>query len=195
MDFGTSNSLASSVKNNQIEFVCYADSNISNPTILYFPGRSKQVYIGNEGVERYLTNLEESGIGGGTSDICVIETSLARFLSPDRLGDIKAVGGVREAGDELSSQIMKHKLASKFGDGSIFKSLGEIPPFPSHIIYKLSKWHRINLLNNPSDRETIHSIYPSSNRPENVKRLLNLIDHHYGFDYFEQSTPPKNIYR
>ena len=296
IDFGTSNSLASLIKNNQIEFVCYADNNISNPTILYFPVRSKQVYIGNEGVERYLANLEESGaggrlmlsiktllpdakfdytlvaghgrlssedlvakflsqlklmaeqqfaehfdgvvlgrpvdfselavrrlekaaraagfkevvfwlepvaaamayeltstkdelicvvdIGGGTSDICVIETSLKRSLSPDRLNDIKAVGGVREAGDELSSQIMKHKLAPKFGAGSTFKSLGKILPFPSHIIYKLSKWHRINLLNNPSDRETIHSIYPSSNRPEEVKRLLNLIDHHYGFELF-----------
>ena len=64
IDFGTSNSLASLVKNNQIEFVHYPDKNISNPTILYFPAKSKQVYIGNEGEERYLTNLEESGIGG-----------------------------------------------------------------------------------------------------------------------------------
>jgi hypothetical chaperone protein len=296
IDFGTSNSLASLVKNNQIEFVHYPDKNISNPTILYFPAKSKQVYIGNEGVERYLTNLEESGIGGrlmlsiktllpdakfdytlvtghgrlnsedlvakflsqlrlmaekqfaerfdgvvlgrpvdfselavsrlenaaraagfkevvfwfepvaaalayeltstkdelicvvdiggGTGDICVIEISPMRSVSPDRLGDIKAVGGIREAGDELSSQIMKHKLSSRFGDGSTFKSLGKILPFPSHIIYKLSKWHRINLLNNPKDRETIHSIYPSSDRPEDVKRLLSLIDHHYGFELF-----------
>jgi hypothetical chaperone protein len=296
IDFGTSNSLASLVKNNQIEFVHYPDDNISNPTILYFPEKSKQVYIGNEGVEQYLHNLEENGfggrlmlsiktllpdakfdytlvtghgrlssedlaakflsplklmaerqfagqfdrvvlgrpvdfselaisrlesaarsagfkevvfwlepvaaamayestaskdelicvvdIGGGTSDICVIETSPARSLSPDRLGDIKAVGGIREAGDELSSQIMQHKLSSKFGAGSTFKSLGKILPFPAHIVHKLSKWHRINLLNNRDDRETIHSIYPFSDRQEDIKRLLNLIDHHYGFELF-----------
>lgn len=296
IDFGTSNSLASLVVNDQIEFVHYLDGNISNPTILYFPEKSKQVYIGNEGVERYLANLEESGlggrlmlsiktllpdakfdytlvtghgrlssedlaakflsqlklmaerqfaghfdgvvlgrpvdfselairrlenaaravgfkevvfwlepvaaamayeltstkeelvcvvdIGGGTSDICVIETSPARSLSPDRLADIKAIGGIREAGDELSSQIMKHKLSSRFGAGSTFKSLGKTLPFPPHIIHKLSKWHRINLLNNRDDRETIHSIYPLSDRPKDVKRLLNLIDHHYGFELF-----------
>ena len=296
IDFGTSNSLASLAKNNQIEFVNYPDDNISNPTILYFPVKSKQFYIGNEAVQRYLTNLEESGvggrlmlsiktllpdakfdhtlvaghgrftaedlvarflsilkqmaekqfcrqfdgvvlgrpvefselavnrlekaariagfeevvfwlepvaaamayeltstedelicvvdIGGGTSDVCVIETSLSRSLSHDRLNDIKAVGGISEAGDELSSKIMKHKLSPRFGANSTFKSLGKVLPFPSHIICKLSKWHRINLLNNRGDKETLKSIYPSSDRPKDVERLLNLINHHYGFELF-----------
>jgi hypothetical chaperone protein len=297
VDFGTSNSLASIVKNNQIEFVKFSDSNISNPTILYFPEKSKQHYIGNDAVRRYLTNLEEYGIGGrlmlsiktllpdagfdytsvvghgiltaedlvakfllklkqlaeqqfsqqfdgvvlgrpveftelaidrlekaakiagfkkvifwlepvaaalayeatsnedelicvvdiggGTSDICIIETSSSRSLSPDRLGDIKAVVGVNQAGDELNARIMKHKLSPRFGAGSTFTSLGKIMPFPSHIIYKLSKWHRINLLNNSSDKSTIRSIYPYSNRPEDVERLLSLINNHYGFELFQ----------
>jgi hypothetical chaperone protein len=296
IDFGTSNSLASLVRNNKIEFVLYPDESISNPTIIYFPSKSKQHYIGNEAVYRYLSHIEEGqiegrlmlsiktllpeasfdhttvvgfgrmtaedlvakfisvlkeraerqfgrqfdgvvlgrpvnfnelavsrlekaariagfkevvfwlepvaaalayemtstkdelvcvvDIGGGTSDICVIETSPARSLSPERLGDIKAVGGVGEAGDELSSQIMKHKLAPKFGAGSTFKSMGKVLPFPAHIIYKLSKWHRINLLRTGGDVSTISSIYPSSDQPENVARLLSLIKHHYGFELF-----------
>jgi hypothetical chaperone protein len=40
------------------------------------------------------------------------------------------------------------------------------------------------LLNNRGEKETLQSIYPSSDRPEDVKRLLNLIDHHYGFELF-----------
>ncbi|MCY7348222.1 MAG: Hsp70 family protein [Pyrinomonadaceae bacterium] len=296
IDFGTSNSLASLVENDRINFVNFPDGGISNPTILYFPAKSKQHYIGNDAVRRYLINLEESGsggrlmlsiktilpeakfdytmvagfgrltaedlvakflsilkqfaekqfgeqfdgvvlgrpvqfneiavsrlekaaqiagfktvvfwlepvaaalayemtaakdelicvvdIGGGTSDVCVIETSAARSASPDRLGDIKAIGGVYEAGDELNAQIMKHRLAPRFGAGSTFKSLGKTLPFPSHIIYKLSKWHRINLLNNRGDKETLQSIRPSSDRPEDVERLLNLINHHYGFELF-----------
>jgi hypothetical chaperone protein len=296
IDFGTSNSLASLVRDNKIEFVLYPDEGISNPTIIYFPAKSKQHYIGNEAVYRYLAHVEEGqiegrlmlsvktllpeanfdhttvlgfgrmtaedlvakfisvlkeraerqfarkfdgvvlgrpvnfnelavsrlekaariagfkevvfwlepvaaalayemtstadelvcvvDIGGGTSDVCVIETSPARSLSAERLGDIKAVGGVSEAGDELSSQIMKHKLAPKFGAGSTFKSMGKILPFPAHIIYKLSKWHRINLLRTGGDVSTISSIYPSSDQPENVARLLSLIKHHYGFELF-----------
>jgi hypothetical chaperone protein len=297
IDFGTSNSLASLVRNSRIEFVNFPDNHISNPTILYFPEKSKQHFIGNDAVRHYLTNLEEYGIGGrlmlsiktllpdasfdytsvvghgsltaedlvakflsklkqlaeqqfsqefdgvvlgrpveftelaikrlekaakiagfkevvfwlepvaaalayeatatkdelicvvdiggGTSDICIIETSSSRSLSPDRLGDIKAVVGVNQAGDELNARIMKHKLSPRFGAGSTFTSLDKILPFPSHIIYKLSKWHRINLLNNSSDKSTIHSIYPYSNRPEDVERLLNLINHHYGFELFQ----------
>jgi hypothetical chaperone protein len=123
-------------------------------------------------------------IGGGTSDVCVIETSPTRSSSPDRLNDIKAIGGINEAGDELSSKIMKNKLSPRFGAGSTFKSLGKVLPFPSHIIYKLSRWHRINLLNNRGDKETLQSIYPSSDRPEDVERLLNLVEHHYGFELF-----------
>jgi hypothetical chaperone protein len=303
IDFGTSNSLAALAENNQIEFVNYPDGNISNPTILYFPEKSKQFYIGNEAVERYLTNLEESGtsgrlmlsiktllpdakfdytsvvgfgrltaadlaakfisvlkqmaeqqfsqqfdgvvlgrpvefselavkrledaartagfkevvfwlepvaaamayeitstreelvcvvdIGGGTSDVCVIETSPSHSLSPDRLNDIKAVGGVNEAGDEMDSKIMKYKLAPKFGDGSTFTSLGKTLPFPAHIINKLSKWHRINLLNNQGDKEIIKTILPYSDRPENIERLLNLIEHHHGFRLFRSIDAAK----
>lgn len=297
IDFGTSNSLASRVINNKIEFVNYSDGNASNPTIIYFPAKSKQYYIGNEAVENYLVNLEETGIGGrlmlsiktllpdekfdyttvvghgnlksedlvakflavlkeraekqferkfdgvvlgrpvqfpeiavnrlekaaravgfkevvfwyepvaaalaheinstadelicvvdiggGTSDICVIETSPTRSLSADRLNDIKAVGGVYQAGDELSARIMNNTLATKFGAGSIYQSLGKELPFPAHIIEKLSKWHRINLLNDYRDQSIIFSIYASSNRPEDVERLLNLTKHHYGFELFQ----------
>jgi hypothetical chaperone protein len=296
IDFGTSNSLVALAENNRVEFVNYPDGNRSNPTILYLPSKSKQFYIGNEAVERYLANLEESGtggrlmqsiktllpdakfdytlvasfgrltaedltakflsvlkqkaerqfsrqfdavvlgrpvefselavnrlekaasiagfkkvvfrlepvaaamayemtsksdelvcvvdIGGGTSDVCVIEISPDRLSLPDRINDIKAVGGVSIAGDELSAGIMRHKLASRFGAGSTFQSLDKTLPFPAHIIYKLSKWHRINLLNNLGDRETLRSILPYSSRPEDVERLLNLIDHHYGFELF-----------
>lgn len=124
-------------------------------------------------------------IGGGTSDVCVIETSPSRSFSPDRRQDIKSVGGINQAGDELNAQIMKHRLAARFGAGSTFKSLGEKLPFPIYLTNKLSKWHRVNLLNNASDKETIRTIQPYSNRPEDVGRLFNLIVHHYGFELFQ----------
>ena len=81
--------------------------------------------------------------------------------------------------------MMKHRLAPRFGADSTFKSLGKTLPFPTHLIYKLSKWHRINLLNNAGDKETIRSIYPSSDRPDDVKRLLDLIKNNYGFELFQ----------
>jgi hypothetical chaperone protein len=296
IDFGTSNSLASLFENNKFNFVKFPDGNTGNPTILYFPAKEKQYYIGNSGIERYLFHLENSeiagrlmlsiksllpdssfdytvvagygrqtaedlvgkflvrlkelaeaqfsrtfdgvvlgrpvhftelaigrlqdaaklagfkeiifwlepvaaalayetnltkdelvcvvDIGGGTSDICVIETSQKRSLLPDRLNDIKAVSGVYQAGDELSSQIMRQKLATKFGAGSTFTSLGKDLPFPIHIINRLAKWHKINLLRNIDDLSTISSIYRTSSRPEDLERLQTLVKNHYGFELF-----------
>lgn len=296
IDFGTSNSLGCLAVDGRVEFVKFPDGGTSNPTILYFPEKTKQFFIGNDGVERYLHDLEEHekagrlmlsiksllpdakfdhttvaghgrqapedlvakfivqlkliaekqfghsfdgvvlgrpvdfsdlavqrlewaarlagfkeivfwlepvaaamayemtsttdelvcvvDIGGGTSDICVIETSPSRTLSPDRLGDIKSVKGVYQAGDELNSQIMKNSLAPRFGAGSTFRSMGKVLPFPAHIIYKLSKWHRINLLRASGEISTVATILRTSDHPEDVGRLLELIKHHYGFELF-----------
>lgn len=296
LDFGTSNSLAALFLKDEMQFVNFPGGGISNPTILYFPAKSKHHRIGNDAVENYLIDLEEGGLsgrlmlsiktllpganfdytivtghgrlsaedlagkflstlkqmaeqqfsvqfdgvvlgrpvqfsdfaiarlekaaklagfkevvfwlepvaaalayerttqgdelvcvvdlGGGTSDICVIETSPTRSLSPDRLADIKATGGVNKAGDELSSQIMKEKLAVRFGAGSSYKSLGRILPFPAHLIYRLSEWHRINLLNESGNKAIISEIIPYSDRREDVERLLHLIEHRHGFELF-----------
>ena len=297
IDFGTSNSLASVVSNGAIEFVRYPDGRPSNPTMLYFPNKSKQYSIGAEGIARYLADLEahesagrlmlsiksllpeasfdyttvagfgrqtaadlaarylavlksyaekqfaekydgvilgrpvnfpelaverlraaaeQAGfreivfwlepvaaalayeltsareelvcvvdLGGGTSDICVVAASPARSASSERAGDIKAVSGVSQAGDELNSRLMRERLGERFGAGSTFHSLGKTLPFPVHLIEKIARWHRINLLKNSRDIGDIIDILRSSDRPDDVGRLLNLIKHHYGFELFQ----------
>lgn len=305
IDFGTSNSLGALVKNGEINFVRFPDGKISNPTILYFPTRSKQHYIGNEAVYRYLSNLEEQtdagrlmlsiktllpeanfdytmvagfgrqtaedlaasflsvlkryaeeqfdqkfegvvlgrpvdfselavkrleaaarqvgfkevvfwlepvaaalayetqttknelvcvvDLGGGTSDICVIETSPERSLNADRENDIKAVSGIKQAGDEMNSRIMRNILAPRFGADSTFVSLGKELPFPIHLIEKISKWHRINLLRNSRYLSDIVEIKRTSNRPEDIQRLSDLIQNHHGFELFQAIDDAKKI--
>lgn len=296
IDFGTSNSLASLVQGEKLEFVRFSDNNTSNPTLIYFHEKSKIVDIGTAAVEAYLDDLEENrvvgrlmlsiktllpdnkfdhtivmghgkqtaaglaakflgvmkqlaekqfatkfdgvvlgrpvdfselavsrleeaahlagfkevvfwlepvaaamahemksseeellcvvDIGGGTSDICVIETSPRRTLQPNRINDIKATQGVNLAGDAFSSQIMKHRLAERFGESSTFKSLGKTLPFPVHITNTLTSWHRIHQLNEPKTSSSLASILVSSDRPDDVRRLIELIRHHYGFQLF-----------
>jgi len=296
IDFGTSNSLAALASDGGVDFVNFPDGNTSSPTILYFPEKTKQWFIGTEGIERYLHHLEEDepagrlmlsiksllpdakfdhttvaghgrqapedvvakfiiklkelaerqfgekfegvvlgrpvdfsdlavqrlewaariagfkeivfwlepvaaamayemtttrdelvcvvDIGGGTSDICVIETSPSRTLQADRLRDIKAVSGVYQAGDKMNSRIMETTLAPRFGAGSTFRSMGKELPFPVHIIQKLSQWHRINLLRAAGEMTSITSILRTSDRPEDIERLYELVKHHYGFELF-----------
>src|SRR3989344_4246994 len=63
IDFGTSNSLAALLENGQVKFVQFPDNNISNPTILYFPPKSKLQYIGNDAVYRHLFDIEDGKFG------------------------------------------------------------------------------------------------------------------------------------
>ena len=53
IDFGTSNSLASVVQNDKIEFVRFLDNNISNPSLIYFPEKSGRIDIGTAAVENW----------------------------------------------------------------------------------------------------------------------------------------------
>ncbi|HQU81546.1 MAG TPA: Hsp70 family protein [Pyrinomonadaceae bacterium] len=293
IDFGTSNSLAALGGT----FAAFPDGKISNPTVIYFPQKSKQHYVGNEAIYKYLNDLDEHlpvgrlmlsvksllpeanfdhttvtgfgrqtpddlaarfivrmkeyaekqfgekfdgvvlgrpvefnelaetrlanaariagfkevsfrlepvaaalsyelttsvaetvcvvDLGGGTSDICIIETAPDRVEKADRAGDIKAVSGVNQAGDELSSRIMRQKLAPRFGAGSVFYSLGKELPFPIHLIERISKWHRINMLKDHRFIGDILEIKRTSDRPEDVERLYELISYNYGYELFQ----------
>lgn len=293
IDFGTSNSLAALGGT----FAVFPDGKISNPTVIYFPQKSKQHYVGNEAIYKYLHELDEHlpvgrlmlsiksllpeanfdyttvtgfgrqtsedlaarfivkmkeyaekqfgekfdgvvlgrpveftelaemrladaarlagfkevsfrlepvaaalsyelttsvsetvcvvDLGGGTSDICIIETAPDRVEKADRASDIKAVSGVNQAGDELSSRIMRQKLAPRFGAGSIFHSLGKELPFPIHLIERISKWHRINMLKDHRFIGDILEIQRTSDRPEDIARLYELISYNYGYELFQ----------
>ncbi len=124
-------------------------------------------------------------VGGGTSDVCIIESAPERSGRADREDDIKAVSGVNLAGDEFSSLIMREKLAPHFGEGSLYRSLGKDLPFPAHIIHKLGRWHRINQLNDNRDRGIIAAIQPTSDRLDDIDRLRRLITEHLGFGLFQ----------
>ena len=296
-DFGTSNSLAARVQNGVVEFAQFPDRKDANPTVLYFPPRGKNYFIGNEGIDHHFEDLEESGgsgrlmfsiksllqdakfdhtlvarhgrltaanlvsyfirrlkeyaekdfqqtfervvlgrpvdfsdnaidrlqsagleagfkevifclepvaaaiayettiaerelvcvvdLGGGTSDICIVEVSPANRIKADRAKDIKAVGGVNIAGDELSSSILKEKLANKFGSNSIFVSLGKVLPFPVHIINKLSRWPLISRIKNPDDLQSIANILVSSSDPESLARLQILVRENLGYELYK----------
>ncbi len=124
-------------------------------------------------------------LGGGTSDICIVEVSPQNRLKTDRVGDIKAVNGVNIAGDELSATILKNKLAGKFGAGSTFTSLGKVLPFPAHIISKLARWHLISRIRNPNDLQSIAQILVSSSEPEAIARLQVLVNENLGYELYK----------
>ena len=124
-------------------------------------------------------------LGGGTSDTCIVEVTRERRLQIGNPEAIKAVGGIRVAGDALSSRVFLEKLGPKFGAGSTYLSLGRQLPFPVHILQKLSHWSRVNLIRAGGDLKTIAGILPYSDRPEEVERLLSLVKDHLGYETYK----------
>jgi hypothetical chaperone protein len=121
-------------------------------------------------------------LGGGTSDTCIVEVARGyRIGTPEA---IKAVGGIRVAGDALSARVFIEKLGPRFGAGSTYASLGRDLPFPVHIIQKLSHWSRVNLIRAAGDLKTIAGILPYSDRPADVERLLHLVREHLGYETY-----------
>jgi hypothetical chaperone protein len=124
-------------------------------------------------------------LGGGTSDTCIVEVARG---SGYRIGNpeaIKAVGGIRVAGDALSARVFIEKLGPRFGAGSTYTSLGRELPFPVHIIQKLSHWSRVNLIRAAGDLKAIAGILPYSDRPADVERLLHLVREHLGYQTYQ----------
>lgn len=80
---------------------------------------------------------------------------------------------------------MRQKLAPRFGAGSVFYSLGKELPFPIHLIERISKWHRINMLKDHRFIGDILEIKSTSDRPEDVERLYELISYNYGYELFQ----------
>src|SRR5262245_54422559 len=113
IDFGTSNSLATLVRNGRLEFVKFPDGNISNPTILYFPTKSKQHYIGNEAVYLYLSNLEE------THDAGRLMLSIKTLLPEANFDHTTVVGFGRQTAEDLAARflrILKDYAESQFAE-------------------------------------------------------------------------------
>jgi hypothetical chaperone protein len=124
-------------------------------------------------------------LGGGTSDTCIVEVNREQRFQIGNPEAIKAVGGIRVAGDALSARIFLEKLGPRFGAGSTYMSLGRELPFPVHIIQKLSHWSRVNLIRAAGDLKTIAEILTYSDRPDDVGRLLTLVKDHLAYETYK----------
>lgn len=136
-------------------------------------GEEKVVFIGD--------------FGGGTSDFSVIRVTGGTHSRGDCQRDVLALGGVYVAGDKFDSQIMWDKVAHYFGRKANYKAFAteQWTEVPGNLIYTLSQWHRIPLLRTRQNRELIRVIKRSSDNPEAIQNLENIIEDNYGFALFQ----------
>jgi len=136
------------------------------------PGTEKIIMVGD--------------FGGGTSDFTVIRLRGGNLSTGNRKTDILSLGGVYVGGDTFNSHIMWHRIVPYFGLNSKFKGMrGQWLDVPQHIFITLCRWHLIPHLRERKQRENIRQIKASSDDPEAIARLEELIDQNYGFRLFQ----------
>ena len=137
------------------------------------PGQEKIVFIGD--------------FGGGTSDFSVLRVSGNSGGKKDGHSEVLGLGGVYIAGDKLDSQVMWDKIAHHFGRNARYKAFAteQWTEIPDSLIYTLSQWHRIPLLRTRQNRELIRVIKRSTDNPEAIQNLENIIEENFGFALFQ----------
>lgn len=113
--------------------------------------------------------------GGGTLDTAIVKSGKEfEVLSSD---------GVYIGGDLLNADILRNKLWSYFGHGSIYGDKGML--VPAHIFEGLNSWYSIPNLNNPQMLNQLEKVKYHNINKEAIDRLIYFIKANLGFDLYE----------
>lgn len=125
--------------------------------------------------------------GAGTTDLTLMWLGPGRRGKADRRADVVGSSGVRIGGDKFDAEIMRHKLLHCFGAGSTYKVKGisdKRMPMPQHIMSKLLSWHEMSFIREKSTQELLEVMLDTSDRPEQVEALYDLVMDNLGYRLF-----------
>jgi hypothetical chaperone protein len=120
--------------------------------------------------------------GGGTSDFSLLS------LTPNaatHAGEIQILGndGLAFAGDVFDRAIVRHAVAPRLGKGSHYVSWPDKQlPMPDWVYAKLERWHYLSFLKSSTTIEMIERVQSTSDAPQEIAALLNLIDGDLGYE-------------
>jgi hypothetical chaperone protein len=140
----------------------------------------------------YERTLEKSELvlvadfGGGTSDFALIMLGPDRKGRVERASDVLGTLGVTIGGDNLDSEIMRHKLLCYFGSEIHYESANKMLPMPAHLMGLLCEWRMISSLKDTRYKEFISSLRRNADDPDAAERLYALIDEDLGFALFQK---------
>lgn len=135
------------------------------------------------GLDREQTVLV-GDFGAGTSDFTLMKLGPDRRFRRDRQEDVIASGGVRVGGDNFDSAIMRHKLLPSFGAGSQYKIHEQWLPMPNHIVHRLLSWREMSFIRDRSTQELLSQMVRTSDRPDAIQALQDLVMENLGFQLF-----------
>ncbi len=129
--------------------------------------------------------------GGGTSDFSLLSLAPNDSTQP---GQIEILGndGVAFAGDVFDRAIVRHAVAPRLGKGSHYVSgPDKVLPMPDWVYAKLERWHYLSFLKSAPTIEMIERVHATSDAPQEIAALLNLIDGDLGYELHAQVNRTK----
>ena len=114
-------------------------------------------------------------LGGGTSDFTVISVGPGYRGRPEA-ERVRASGGLSVAGDALDGEIVRAKLLEPLGYGSGYKAFGEPTTVPHWMFKKLLRWNHVSFLKSRKYLEFLREVRRTSDRPDAIDRLLEIVD-------------------
>jgi hypothetical chaperone protein len=129
--------------------------------------------------------------GGGTSDFSLLSLAPNDRTQP---GQIEILGndGVAFAGDVFDRAIVRHAVAPRLGKGSHYVSgPDKVLPMPDWVYAKLERWHYLSFLKSAPTIEIIERVQATSDAPQEIAALLNLIDGDLGYELHAQVNRTK----
>ena len=120
--------------------------------------------------------------GGGTSDFSVLSLAPNDATHP---GQIQILGndGLAFAGDVFDRAIVRNAVAPRLGKGSHYVSWPDKQlPMPDWVYAKLERWHYLSFLKSSTTIEMIERVQSTSDAPQEIAALLNLIAGDLGYE-------------
>ena len=120
--------------------------------------------------------------GGGTSDF-----SIVRFEpgSDGLRSTALARSGVGVAGDAFDYRIIDRLVSPELGKGGEYRSFDKILPIPQRYFAAFARWDQLALLRASRDMKDIRDIARNALKPENLARLIEVLDDNHGYALYQ----------
>lgn len=130
-------------------------------------------------------------LGGGTSDFTVIRLGPERAGRLDRRADVLGVAGVPVGGNDFDARLVWKKVTPHFGRRAQYRPAARWVPVPTTLHYAMCRWHTLSFASTPDNLHMLERMLRTTDDPEGLGRLEELIEGNYGFELFRSVEAAK----
>jgi len=123
-------------------------------------------------------------LGGGTSDFTLIRLGPGR-VGRDRREDVLGVGGVAVAGNDVDARVVWTQVCPHFGLHARYAPDRRMIEVPTVLHHAMCRWHTLCQATTPKNLRFLDNMLRTTDDPEGIGRLAELIRENYGYLLFQ----------